>query len=470
MKTMNKRMYFMLSLLLVMTTGLKAQVVIGTNVAEPESSAVLDLNSGIDGNLGLLLPRVPLTAEDDDTTIPNPATGLLVYADGTGGLEAGVYAWDGSKWQTNDTSGTLEVDNPVESFVLTPAAQNVDRWETGTTIVASNFNGGAAVSLPYVSWKVVSGADNISNITKTPTSYAFTAAKKGTTVVRATGLDGNHSEDASITVDYEPVTDVTITNPNPLRITIGNPATLLTATVEPDNATRKTLEWTSGEQSIAAIAGSGDSWTVEGSTIGETAITAVTTDGTDIDKQIAVRVYPKLTKPADIALYQEGFPIVLSLPTTVPEYADLAWDDLDVISSNPAVVGYDPVEHTLTFGSVGSYSDISIQFIGYEESTVTFRVTVKEPCTGFINGQYCYIRGPWTWIQAKSQATCPEGYTKSSINQSWSAPLFYNALGNGMVWNNAKDGDSAMTRATSKGEWQAWTGEQYANVLCMRPL
>ncbi|MDR0864857.1 MAG: hypothetical protein LBO74_07995, partial [Candidatus Symbiothrix sp.] len=97
-------MYFMLSLLLVMTTGLKAQVVIGTNAAEPVASAVLDLNSGIDGNLGLLLPRVALESATDEETIKDPATGLMVYADGTGGLAAGVYVWDGSKWVTEGTA------------------------------------------------------------------------------------------------------------------------------------------------------------------------------------------------------------------------------------------------------------------------------------------------------------------------------------------------------------------------------
>ncbi|MDR0865969.1 MAG: hypothetical protein LBO74_13700 [Candidatus Symbiothrix sp.] len=112
---MNKRMYFMLSLLLVMTTGLKAQVVIGTNAAEPVASAVLDLNSGIDGNLGLLLPRVALESATDEETIKDPATGLMVYADGTGGLAAGVYVWDGvnKKWQTNGAGGN-GVSNPED--------------------------------------------------------------------------------------------------------------------------------------------------------------------------------------------------------------------------------------------------------------------------------------------------------------------------------------------------------------------
>ncbi|MDR0866103.1 MAG: hypothetical protein LBO74_14390 [Candidatus Symbiothrix sp.] len=111
---MNKRMYFMLSLLLVMTTSLKAQVVIGTNAAEPVASAVLDLNSGIDGNLGLLLPRVALESATDEETIKDPATGLMVYADGTGGLAAGIYVWSGSAWTSvPDPVGPTETKKDV---------------------------------------------------------------------------------------------------------------------------------------------------------------------------------------------------------------------------------------------------------------------------------------------------------------------------------------------------------------------
>ncbi|MDR0864915.1 MAG: hypothetical protein LBO74_08290, partial [Candidatus Symbiothrix sp.] len=114
-------MYFMLSLLLVMTTGLKAQVVIGTNAAEPVASAVLDLNSGIDGNLGLLLPRVALTGDKDVTTIPSPATGLMVYATGTDGLAAGVYVWDGTKWETEGSP----ISHPEDYPAILPAGITV---------------------------------------------------------------------------------------------------------------------------------------------------------------------------------------------------------------------------------------------------------------------------------------------------------------------------------------------------------
>ena len=49
---------------------------VGMGTSSPDPSAALDIFSG---NKGLLIPRVALTGALDGTTIPSPATGLLVY-------------------------------------------------------------------------------------------------------------------------------------------------------------------------------------------------------------------------------------------------------------------------------------------------------------------------------------------------------------------------------------------------------
>jgi hypothetical protein len=79
---------------------LHAQTGIGTTT--PEASAKLDISST---NKGFLPPRVTLTSITDNTTIPNPATGLLVYNTGNNvGLVAGYYYWNGSSWATIATA------------------------------------------------------------------------------------------------------------------------------------------------------------------------------------------------------------------------------------------------------------------------------------------------------------------------------------------------------------------------------
>ena len=69
---------------------------INTAGAAPNASAALDVDVT---NKGLLIPRVSLTSVTDVTTIAGPATSLLVYNTGTGGLSpAGFYYWNGSQW------------------------------------------------------------------------------------------------------------------------------------------------------------------------------------------------------------------------------------------------------------------------------------------------------------------------------------------------------------------------------------
>ena len=83
------------------TISVIAQTGIGTTT--PEASAKLDVNAT---NKGFLPPRVTLTSTTDNTTIPNPATGLLIYNTGNNaGLASGYYYWNGGTWATIATAG-----------------------------------------------------------------------------------------------------------------------------------------------------------------------------------------------------------------------------------------------------------------------------------------------------------------------------------------------------------------------------
>ncbi len=77
-----------------------AQTGIGTTT--PNASAKLDVYSD---NKGFLPPRVSLSGVTDQSTIPSPATGLLVYCKGDAGLAAGYYYWNGNAWATIATAG-----------------------------------------------------------------------------------------------------------------------------------------------------------------------------------------------------------------------------------------------------------------------------------------------------------------------------------------------------------------------------
>jgi hypothetical protein len=85
---------------------------INADGSAPNTSAMLDIDvSALDANSkkGLLIPRVSLQSTSDQTTIPTPATGLLVYntnASITSGNGTGFYYFNGTSWVSLSGSGS----------------------------------------------------------------------------------------------------------------------------------------------------------------------------------------------------------------------------------------------------------------------------------------------------------------------------------------------------------------------------
>lgn len=79
----------------------QAQVAISPSPTPPAASAMLDVQST---NKGILLPRIGLTSAIDNTTIPSPATSLMIFNTSNAGSGAnkvapGFYSWSGTRWQ-----------------------------------------------------------------------------------------------------------------------------------------------------------------------------------------------------------------------------------------------------------------------------------------------------------------------------------------------------------------------------------
>jgi len=75
---------------------------VGIGTTTPNASAALEIKAA---NKGFLPPRVALTGRYDSTTIPAPATSLLVYNTATAGagvslVTPGYYFYNGSNWIT----------------------------------------------------------------------------------------------------------------------------------------------------------------------------------------------------------------------------------------------------------------------------------------------------------------------------------------------------------------------------------
>lgn len=121
--------------------GFSQNVGINTTGANPNASAMLDIESS---NKGLLIPRIALTSTSDATTIPSPATSLLVYnTTTTGGMTEGFYYNAG-------TAGTpVWTKFATTSLGNGTAAGNTIYWNGSAWVVnsANIYNNGANVGI-----------------------------------------------------------------------------------------------------------------------------------------------------------------------------------------------------------------------------------------------------------------------------------------------------------------------------------
>ena len=104
-----------------------------------------------------------------------------------------------------------------------------------------------------------------------------TAVSVGTANITVTTEDGDHTDICAVTV-VQPATGVSL-NKTATTINVGN-TEQLTATVAPDNATNKTISWSSSNETVATVSADG---LVTAVSVGTANITVTTEDGGHTD-------------------------------------------------------------------------------------------------------------------------------------------------------------------------------------------
>ena len=127
---------FVFCFFVVMGLQLNAQSVGISNVAiTPDASSIFEVRSI---NMGVLIPRIVLTASNVAAPVTSPATSLLIYNTATAGVSPndvspGYYYWDGAKWVKFFTGAESEDwhllgnagTSSVTNFLGTTDAQNL---------------------------------------------------------------------------------------------------------------------------------------------------------------------------------------------------------------------------------------------------------------------------------------------------------------------------------------------------------
>ena len=146
--------------------------------------------------------------------------------------------------------------------------------------VRNMYIGQVATITPYVLPETATSRDvtwssSNSKIVTVSSTGMVTALSRGTAIVTAKTVSGNYTATCAITVgDKVNVTGLSIDITN-LDMLKGETATIV-ATVEPANASEKTITWTSSNKKVATVSNTG---TITAVSTGETVITAVTKDG-----------------------------------------------------------------------------------------------------------------------------------------------------------------------------------------------
>jgi hypothetical protein len=160
---MRKFINLMLMLLVLSAASVNAQVRIGGNT-DPNPSAVLDLNSTDavnNGTLGFALPRVALLSTTDNTTIPNPVAGLVVYntaiaGNGLSAVTPGTYVFSEGKWLQLNATQSSSSNYPSPTVTLTSSTEKLFNFYRKQD-VSGDPNGPTEAIAPIIFTATVTG-------------------------------------------------------------------------------------------------------------------------------------------------------------------------------------------------------------------------------------------------------------------------------------------------------------------------
>lgn len=122
--------------------------------------------------------------------------------------------------------------------------------------------------------KGVTWSSSNSSIATVDANGNVKALKEGTVTIIVTTKDGKYTAKCTITVSKQNVTSVSL-NKTSVSLTVGN-STKLTATVNPSNATNKSVTWSSSNSNVVTVDANGN---VKAVSPGTATITVKTNDG-----------------------------------------------------------------------------------------------------------------------------------------------------------------------------------------------
>jgi uncharacterized protein (TIGR02145 family) len=274
----------------------------------------------------------------------------------------------------------------------------------------------------------------------------ITTLTVGTANITVTSQDGNKTATCALTVNPVPVTSVTLSQTT-ASLFVGD-AQQLTATVQPSDATNKTVTWASSDPAVATVANG----LITALTVGTANITVTTQDGNK-SATCAVTVNPIAV--TSVSLNQTTATLALGdyftlTPTVLPANAtnkNVSW-----ASSNTDVA-------TVGDGMVFSYWS----------GTATITVTTQDgnkTATCIITVPNLMVDGiRWADINVddyQTFASRPDTYTKL---YQWNKSRAWAATGSVSGWSSADITDPEWTINPCPAGWRLPTREEFTALI-----
>ena len=279
------------------TLDIPSEASLDTNGKLTVDGGTLTQNGTVTGGVTYKVTGVSLDKNRLTLDVGGTATLAATVEPDEASIKNVTWSSDNESVATVDTSGTVTAHSTGNATITATAADGSGEKATCTvTVNAAATVHVTGVSLDKTSLELTEGDTETLTATVEPsdatnknvtwstsdasiatvTDGVVTAVAPGTATITVTTENGNKTATCAVTVTAAtvPVTGVTL-NKTSTSLYVGDTETL-TATVAPDNATDKTVTWTSSNPSVATV----ENGVVTAVSAGTATITVTTDDGT----------------------------------------------------------------------------------------------------------------------------------------------------------------------------------------------
>ena len=303
---------------------------------------------------------------------------------------------------TQDGGKTATCSVTVNSTVISVTSVTLNK-NTLTLLVNASEKLIATVLPADATNKTVNWSSSAPNVATVANDGTVTAVTSGQTTITVTTQDGNKTAICVVTVTAQsvPVTGITLDR-STLTMDVGNKQTL-TATIQPANATNKTVNWTSSNNAVATVSNAGEVSALASGTVN---IIATTQDGGKT-ATCTITVNPTVTPVTSVSLNKSTLALSVNtseklIATTQPANAtnkNVTWSSsapnvatvandgtVTAVTSGQATITVTTQDGNKTAACVVTVTaqTVSVTGVSLDKSTLTMDVGNKQTLTATI--------------------------------------------------------------------------------------